>query len=141
MFLNHRQYSRCPLPSDQLKAELILGRLQIPCRMTEISVGGFAVIVGEPLPFPALSDRLCRLKFEGLEYIVRVAREECRDDGVVVALEQIEEIVPDNPGERTTVGGRILTWTAWAAAVGLVAVALYCVTGANLGIDLSTVAK
>ena len=138
MSLNHRQYFRCPLPTEPSAAEaavLVVGRHKIHCRLVEMSLCGFGVLVPESLP--AMKEPLARLKVRGLDYIVRVARQELRRDGVLVALEQVEELLPDSTRLPATPLEKWLTRAAWAAAICIVATALYCLAGTNAALSLS----
>ena len=138
MFLNHRQFSRCPLPAGSSPVEtavLVVGRQTITGRLVEMSLGGFAVLVPELLP--ETKEPLARLKVRGLDYIVHVSREEQRRDGVLVALDQVEELLPNNTVIPATPLGRWLTRAAWMAAIGIVTTALYCLATPNLPSPLS----
>jgi hypothetical protein len=138
MFLNHRQFFRCPIPtgaSSEGKAELLVDGRRINGRVVEMSLGAFGVMVPESLPTP--KDPLVRLKVRGLEYIVRVTREEQRRDGVLVALEKIEELVPNNTMVPTTPLGKWLTGATWAVALCIVAFALYGLIGAHSALSMT----
>ena len=94
MVWNKRQYARCPLPQEKSAGELVLGNRSIPCQVQEVSLSGFGVIVPDQLP--ASIDKLVTLKVGDLTYVVRVTRQEVKRAGVLVALEQVEEIVRDS---------------------------------------------
>lgn len=130
MFPNQRQFFRCPLPGGQSLSVLVIGWRRFPCRLIEMSLGGFAVVV--PRVLPPMPQSLARLKVQGLDYVVRVTRQEPRNDGFLVALEQVEELVPNCATIPATPAGRWLTATAWMAAVGIVVAALYFLTAASV---------
>ena len=138
MSLYHRQYFRCPLPTDQSAAEaavLVVGRRKIHGRLIEMSLTGFGVLVPESLP--ATKEPLARLKVRGLDYIVRVTRQDLRRDGVLVALQQVEELLPNSALIPATPLGLLLTRAAWAAAVCIVLAAICCLTDVNAVVSLS----
>ena len=138
MSLNHRQYFRCPLPTDPSAAEgavLVVGRRKIQGRLIEMSLTGFGVLVPESLP--ACKEPLARLKVRGLDYIVRVTRQDLRRDGVLVALQQVEELLPNSTLIPATPLGLWLTRAAWAAAVCIVLAAICCLTDVNAVVPLS----
>ena len=136
MFLNQRQFARCPHETVQSEAVLVVGGRKVPCQLIEISLGGFAVVVAEPLS-AALADPLASLQFDGLSYIVRVSRQETRRDGVLVGLEQIEEVVPVSTTLAPTTLGRWMTRVTWCVAIGLVMAAAYSIAGPHLEAALS----
>ena len=114
---------------------LTIGRQKIACHIHDVSLTGFGIVVLQPLPI--LEDKLGRLQIGELVYIVRVARQEVKRHGVLVALEQVEEIVPNLTVTPATAFGRWMTRLAWVAAIGIVAVALYCVSNAQANALLS----
>lgn len=115
---------------------MVVGGRKVPCQLIEISLGGFAVVVAEPLS-AALADPLASLQFDGLSYIVRVSRQETRRDGVLVGLEQIEEVVPVSTTLAPTTLGRWMTRVTWCVAIGLVMAAAYSIAGPHLEAALS----
>ncbi|HEY4258978.1 MAG TPA: hypothetical protein VGM98_02410 [Schlesneria sp.] len=131
MLLNQRLYSRCKHETVQTSAVLVVSGRKFACQMVELSLGSFAVIVPEPLS-DALADPFAQLKFRGLSYIVRVTRQESRGDGVLVGLEQVEEVLPDNSLYPTTTGGRLAARIAWVTAICLVTAALLNIAGIQL---------
>ena len=138
MSLNQRQCTRWPLPTDPSAAEgavLVVGRQAIQGRLIEMSLTGFGVLVPESLP--ASKEPLARLKVRGLDYIVRVTRQDLRRDGVLVALQQVEELLPNSMQIPATPLGLLLTRAAWAAAVCIVLAAIYCLTDVNAAVSLS----
>jgi hypothetical protein len=134
MSSNQRQYFRCPLAHEDSSAVLVFRWRSIQCRLIEMSIGGFAVLAPASCRLPVES--LIHLKVRGLEYIVRLTRQETRDDGTLLGLEQVEEVVPDRTLHPSTLVGRWLTKAAWAAAVGTLAVAAYCLSGLHTTITL-----
>lgn len=131
MLLNQRLYSRCKHETVQTSAILVVSGRKIACQMVELSLGSFAVIVPEPIS-AALADPLAHLKFRSLSYIVRVTRQESRADGVLVALEQVEEILPHESIYPTTMAGRWAARIAWVTAICLVTAALLNIAGIHL---------
>ena len=129
MVWNKRQYARCPLPQEKSAGELVLGNRSIPCQVQEVSLSGFGVIVSDQLP--ASINKLVTLKVGDLTYVVRVTRQEVKRAGVLVALEQVEEIVRDSAMLPETRIGRWMTRLAWVVAIAVVATALYCVTNVH----------
>jgi hypothetical protein len=136
MLLNKRLYSRCKHETVQGAAELIVSGRKISCQLVELSLGSFAVVVREPLT-ESLTDPLACLKFRGLTYIVRVNRQETRADGVLVALEQVEEVVPPSSLYPSTAAGRWGLRIAWVTAICLVMAALFNLAGIQIGSMLS----
>lgn len=108
--------------ADDAAAELIVGRRQFSCQLVEISIGNFGVVV--PRSFPDLCEPLLQLRTRGLTYIVRVVRRKDEPDGVHLALDQVEEVLPNNSLIPATLLGRWLTGVAWATAIGLVVTAV-----------------
>lgn len=106
---------------------LFSGRRRIPCELVEMSLGGFAVKLTRPLR--DADGSLLRLQVQGLDYIVRLIRREPRPDGVILALEKLEEVVPATDEVPATRLGRLLTRATWVLACGLVLVALYSLAG------------
>ncbi len=126
MVWNKRQYARCPLPQEKSAGMLVIGSRSIPCHVQEVSLSGFGVMVPEQLPTDG--DKLGQLNVGELTYVVRVTRQEVKRAGVLVALEQVEEIVPDSAMLPATRMGKWMTRLAWIVAIAVVATALYCVT-------------
>jgi hypothetical protein len=131
MFLNQRLYSRCKHETVQTSAVLVVSGRKMACQMVELSLGSFAVMVPEPIS-DALADPLAHLKFRGLSYIVRVTRQESRGDGVLVALEQVEEVLPHDSIYPNTTAGRWAARVAWVTAICLVTAAIYSIAGIQL---------
>ncbi|MDB5343390.1 MAG: PilZ protein [Schlesneria sp.] len=131
MLLNQRLYSRCKHETVQTSAVLVVSGRKIACQMVELSLGSFAVMVPEPIS-AALADPLAHLKFCGLSYIVRVTRQESRGDGVLVALEQVEEVLPHDSIYPTTTAGRWAARIAWVTALCLVTAAVFNMAGIHL---------
>ena len=124
--LNNRHYQRCPLP-DTKRAVLIVDRQKIDCWVFEVSLGSFGALIAESIP--VMTEPFAQLQFQGMTYVVRVTRQEVRENEVMIALEQIEEIVPDTTTIPATLLGRCLTSAAWIAAVGIIVVAVYLLAG------------
>ncbi|MBS0204666.1 MAG: hypothetical protein JSS49_17315 [Planctomycetes bacterium] len=128
--LNNRHYHRCPLP-DARPAVLVVDRHNIDCWVFDMSLGGFGVLVAEPIP--VMHEPLARLQVQGLTYIVRVTRQEIREDEVLLALERIDEIVPDPATIPATPLGRCLTGAAWIAAICIVVAAVCLLADSQSG--------
>jgi hypothetical protein len=123
MFLNHRHYHRCPL-SGQSAAVLVYDRRRINCQLVEMSLGGFGILV--PQSFQAAMQSLARLQVNGLDYIVRLCRQEPRGDLLLIGLEQVEEVVSGNPATPpVSQFSHGLSLLAWLIALGSIATALY----------------
>jgi len=130
MFQNQRQYSRCPIDTPLSEAVLVLGRQKIQAELLEISIGSFAILVPRPLPF--MTHPLARLQIGELDYIVRLTRQEPRHGGFLIALEQVEEILPNETWIPASPIARWMTRAAWVAAIVIVAAALDHLSGANV---------
>jgi len=118
---NNRQFARCPVPDDPMSVLVVNGR-EIRCKLTEMSIGGFGIIVTRKLKIPQNS--LAVLKTRGLDYIVQITHQKPTDNGaVVVGLKRVEEVVPPN-----SIYAKSPVWVskmAWATAAGAVAAAVY----------------
>jgi len=123
MFRNDRQYHRCPILDDQSSAVLLIDRKKVNCRLSEVSLGGFAIVAQSSLM--DIQDPVGRLNAQGLAYIVRITRQEVRGDEVMVALEKVEEIPPN----AVSFAGRCATGFAWIAAISIVVAAVYYLAG------------
>ena len=93
------------------------------------------MVVSKALPL--MAEPLARLKFQGLDYIVRMIRQETQDDIVILALEQIEEIVPNVAMTPATPLEQWLTSAAWVTAICILAAAFYCLSGTHANLSLS----
>lgn len=133
MFRNDRQYHRCPISADHPHAVLLVDRRKVSCRLIEVSLGGFAVVASRQIE--NLQNPIGRLDVQGLSYVVQVTRQETRGDGVMVALEKIEEILPNT----VSVAGRCATGLAWIAAISIVVAAVYYLAGEHANTALSTI--
>lgn len=125
---NQRQFSRCPLTDSDSSTVLVVNGRTIPCRLAEISIGGFGVVTRQAVQVDCQDKVL--LKTRDLDYIVRVTYQKPGDDGVFVGLKLVEEI----PAENTA--ARWITTAAWAAALSTVAAALYCMSGIHQSLPL-----
>lgn len=133
MFRNDRQYHRCPISADHPHAVLLVDRRKLDCRLIEVSLGGFAIVASERID--NIQDPIGRLDAQGLSYIVRISRQEDRGDGVMVALEKVEELLPST----VSMSGRCATGFAWIAAISIVLAAVYYLAGEQMNTALSTV--
>lgn len=125
MSANQRQFSRWPLSDDNSSTVLVVKGRSILCKLVEMSIGGFGVIARQAV---RVGDKdQVHLKTRGLDYIVRVTYQKPCDEGVLIGLRQIEELLPDNTFLPETAPW--LTTAAWAAALSIVAAAVYFLSG------------
>lgn len=133
MFRNDRQYHRCPISADHPHAVLLVDRRKVSCRLVEVSLGGFAIVAS--CRIENIQNPIGRLDVQGLAYVVRISRQETRGDGVMVALEKVEELPPST----VSVAGRCATGFAWIAAISIVIAAVYYLAGEHANTALSTI--
>ena len=119
---NQRQYSRCAVAEERTNAVLSMNGRQFNCRVVELSIGGFGVVIPGQPKFD--SGTVGKLRAPGLNYIVRVSRQERREGGTYIGLSQLEEVVDHNqsPGHTSTTVGYLIAGLAGA----FVAVTVYC---------------
>lgn len=110
-----------------------MDRRKVNCRLIEVSLGGFAIVAADRIE--NIRNPVGRLNVQGLAYVVRVTRQEARGDGVMVALEKVEEILPST----VSVGGRCATGFAWIAAISIVVAAVYYLAGEHANTAISTI--
>lgn len=126
MTTNLRQYARLPLSGEDSTAVLIVNRRSsISCQLTEMSIGGFGVVVPKQTQL-AINDLVC-LKTRGSDFIVRVTYQGPHADGIALGLKQVEEVPPN--ANLTSIAPRWMTTTFWLAAASSVLAATYCLTG------------
>jgi hypothetical protein len=106
---NNRQFARCAIVEDRTTGILFMNGRSFDCRLVEISIGGFGVVIaGQPKFFPGT---IGSLRAPGLNYIVSVTRQEVRDGGAFVGLKQLEEILDRKqrlPGQPSPVLGYLI---------------------------------
>lgn len=119
---NHRQFARCPLPAKGTSAILTVKGRSYDCQLVELSIGGFGVMV-PGLPNLAIgSDG--RLRAPGLNYVIRITRQEIRSGGTFIGLRQVQEIVDGDsmlPNAHSPVIGYLIA----AVAGALIATLMY----------------
>ena len=97
---NQRQYSRCPIPEERTNGVLTLNGKSFNCRLAEMSIGGFGVVIQGKSKFE--TGVVGQFRAPGLNYVVSVTRHEGRPGGVYVGLKQLREIVNHDHGLGTT---------------------------------------
>ena len=86
----NRQFSRCPIVEDRTTGTLTVNGRTFDCRLVEMSIGGFGVVVsGKPAITTGAEGHL---RAPGLNYVVSVTRLEGRPGSVYVGLKKLEEI-------------------------------------------------
>lgn len=119
---DQRQYSRCAISEERTSGILTLNGRSYDCLLVEMSIGGFGVIV------PGVPRLICgsegRLRAPGLDYIVRMTRQEIRSGGTYIGLRQIEEILDSNPYYPNS-HPPIVNYLIAAVAGGLIATFMY----------------
>lgn len=119
---NHRQFSRCPLPARGTAAILTVKGRSYDCQLVELSIGGFGVIV-PGLPNLAIGAD-GNLRAPGMNYVIKITRQEIRQGGTFIGLRQILEIVdgdPMQPNAHSPVIGYLIA----AVAGALIATLMY----------------
>ena len=86
----NRQFSRCPIVEERTTGILTVNGRAFDCRLVEMSIGGFGVIVpGKPTITKGAEGNL---QAPGLNYVVSVSRLEGRPGSVYIGLKKLEEI-------------------------------------------------
>ena len=119
---NQRQYSRCSLSAEGTMAILGVNGRRHHCRVVELSIGGFGVVVQGRVELN--SGTVCSLRAPGFNYIVSVTRLQTRSDGLFVGLKQLEEVLDHEqhlPGDPSPTLGYAIAGIAGT----LIAVACY----------------
>jgi|GEM_PF-3299379 len=88
---NQRQFARCAFSTAQSTGTLTINHRRFDCRLVEMSIGGFGVVVDGFMKMAP--GTIGNLRAPGLNYIVSVTRQEPRLDGMFVGLRQLEEVV------------------------------------------------
>ena len=95
-----RQFMRCRLTGGQTQGVFSIGGKRFPCRLIEMSIGGFGILIAGSSQF--VSGAVGSLRVPNLSYVVSVTRCEPRDGICFVGLKQVEEVLDHNlrlPGE------------------------------------------
>ena len=119
---NNRQFSRVPMTSKQNFGTLVVNRRTYQCRLVEISIGGFGILVVDPADFR--NGTTGSLRVNGLNYIVSVSRVEKRSEGSFVGLKQIEEVLDHRhglPGQPRA----SITWMLAGLSIALIGVLVW----------------
>lgn len=88
---NQRQFARCAFSTAQSTGTLSINHRRFNCRVIEMSIGGFGVVVDGFMKMAP--GTIGSLRAPGLNFIVSVTRQEPRQDGMFVGLRQLEEVV------------------------------------------------
>lgn len=118
----HRQFARCPIARPQMMGTLNVNGARYHCCLTEMSIGGFGVIVAGHRKFTP--GTIGSLRTADMNYVVRISRLEERPEGIYVGLKQLEEVLDRQirlPGEPSGLMGYLLA----AVSGGLVALLTY----------------
>lgn len=114
---------------DQSAATLVLSNQRLKCRLVEVSVGGFRVMV--PRGNSWTGDRVARLETHDSKYKVQLVKQEARYEGLEITLERVEE--PEADANLPT-PQRWIVHGSRCCAIGLIAAIVYCVVAAPGGI-------
>jgi hypothetical protein len=125
MRANQRQFARLPMLGDDASAQLIIKRRKIPCRLVEMSIGGFGVLA--PKDTRVEKDELACLRTRGSDFIVQITYQELQHDGVSLGLKQVEEVPP--PSNQTIKAPRWMTAAFLMAAAGSILIASLWLSG------------
>lgn len=116
-----------PPPQDQSSALLIVGEQRIHCRLTEVSIGGFCVVV--PRATRWAGEPEARLLTNDSSYDVRILKQTAQYDGFEVRLQRVEETAPTS----LTGTQRWIIYGSRCCAIGLVLGIAYCIVAAPGG--------
>jgi hypothetical protein len=118
---NQRQFARCAIQEQRAGGILTVNRRSYDCRLVEMSIGGFGIIVPGIPKLPIGVDG--QLRAPGMNYIVRITRQELRPGCTFVGLRKIEEIVDPEPQLDTSPS--IFGYLIAGAAGALIATLMY----------------
>lgn len=118
-----------PPPQDQSRATLVLGRQRVVCRLTEISIGGFCVMI--PRATSWTGEPQARLITHDATYKVRIIKQEIRYEGIEITLERIEDSSDD---ENLPMPQRWVIHGSRCCAIGLILAITYCLIAAPGGV-------
>jgi hypothetical protein len=119
---NQRQFARCAIQEQRSAGILTVNGRSYDCQLVEMSIGGFGIVVPGIPKLPIGADG--RLRAPGMNYIVRITRQEMRPGCTFIGLRQIEEIVDPDPrlyDSNPSVVGYLLA----AVAGALIATLMY----------------
>lgn len=116
-----------PPNTDQSAATLILGEERLNCRLIEVAVGGFTVVI--PRATIWTGEPIARLVTPATTFKVRILHQEARYDGFVVVLQRIEELVP----KRSSATQAWVNLASRCCAVGVILAIGYCIAFAPGG--------
>lgn len=106
---NRRQFMRCKLTGEQTQGSLFVNGKCFACRLMEMSIGGFGILVAGNPEFAAGTS--ASLRAPNLSYVVQIARVENREGSCFLGLKQIEEVLDHSqrlPGEPVVEPGYTL---------------------------------
>ena len=110
-----------PPPQDQSSATLVLGNQRLACRLVEVSIGGFTVMV--PNATVWMGEPVGRLVTQDSTFKVRIIKQEARYEGFEATLLRVEEA----PDQRPTRSPRRTVLGVWCcAAVLMLAIGYSC---------------
>ncbi len=124
---NQRQFSRCPILEEHTTAALNLNGRWIECRLVELSIGGFGVIV--PGQMQLKTGTVGSLRAPGFNYVVSVTRLESRPDGIFIGLKQLEEVLDQKQFRTGETSPLVSSLVAGIAGILIAAVSYYFITG------------
>jgi hypothetical protein len=116
-----------PPPQDQSAATLVVNRQRLACRLLEVSLGGFCVMV--PRATAWTGEPLARLITHDATYQVKIVKQEARYEGFEVTLQRIEE----PPVESLAAPQRWVIYGSRCCAIGLVIAIVFCFVAAPGG--------
>lgn len=107
---DQRQFMRCKLTGEQTHGVFNIGGKRFPCRLIEMSIGGFGILIaGSPRFAPGA---IGSLRAPNLSYVVSISRLEPGDGSCFVGLKQVEEVLDHSlrlPGEPTANAGYLIS--------------------------------
>lgn len=124
---NQRAFARCAILEQRASGILTVKGRSYDCQLVEMSIGGFGIIVPGIPKLPIGEDG--KLRAPGLNYIVKITRQEIRPGCTFVGLRQVEEIVdrdPHLPNASPPVVGYVIAAVAGAMIATLM---YYCKNG------------
>jgi plasmid stabilization system protein ParE len=116
-----------PAPQDQSRATLVLNEQRIVCRLVEVSIGGFTVMIPRATAWVGEPDG--RLVTHDASYDVRVLKQESRYEGFEVKLQRIDKSDDSLPSPQ-----RWIIHGSRCCAIGLIFAITYCYVAAPGGV-------
>lgn len=110
-----------PPPADQSVATLVLGQERLNCRLVEVSVGGFTVIV--PRATLWTGEPIARLVTNSTVFKVRILKQEAQYEGYQVVLQRIDETTL----QRLASPQHWVILLSRSCAIGLILAIGYCI--------------